>query len=208
MLNKHYLFALAALALIPIVTVLGGALFSLINPEIAAGHANYERNYQLLELFRTMIMFGVLLADVALWFLVSFFLLKAKRRSSRWLMLALLGPFGLAVLTMLGEKAQEYSDCYQRFVRKLNIYLRIAYEAGVFLILGELAYQTMVLKRNLTILYEAYARGIPTAQIIDQQNASSGMWAFSEGLETLFLLALFYLLRPILFNWAARLFRS
>jgi VIT1/CCC1 family predicted Fe2+/Mn2+ transporter len=47
------------------------------------------------------------------------------------------------------------------------------------------------------IIYEAATTGTSTAQIIDQRNASSGMWAFSEGLEVLFLVILFYLLWPI-----------
>ena len=62
------------------------------------------------------------------------------------------------------------------------------------------AYQTMVLKRDLMIMYEAATTGTSTAQIINQQNASSGMWAFSEGLEVCYLVVLFYLLWPILFN--------
>ena len=65
----------------------------------------------------------------------------------------------------------------------------------------------MVLKRDLMIMYEAATTGISTAQIIDRQNASSGMWAFSEGLEVLFLVVLFYLLWPICFNLAGRLSR-
>jgi len=38
------------------------------------------------------------------------------------------------------------------------------------------------------------------AQIMDLQNASSGMWAFAEGNEVIFLVALLYLLRPLAFN--------
>jgi hypothetical protein len=50
------------------------------------------------------------------------------------------------------------------------------------------------------IMLESARTGVPTAQIIDLQNASSGMWAFSEGLEILFLVILFYLFWPICFN--------
>ena len=67
------------------------------------------------------------------------------------------------------------------------------------------AYQAMVLMRDLMIMYEAATTGTSTAQIIDLQNASSGMWAFSEGLEVLFLVVLFYLLWPICFNALGRL---
>ena len=67
------------------------------------------------------------------------------------------------------------------------------------------AFLTMVLERDLMIIYEAATTGASTAQIIDQQNASSGMWAFREGLEVLFLVVLFYLLWPICFNAVGRL---
>ena len=36
--------------------------------------------------------------------------------------------------------------------------------------------------------------------IIDQQDASGGMWAFSEGNEVMFFLVLLYLLRPVCVN--------
>jgi cell division protein FtsX len=94
---------------------------------------------------------------------------------------------------------------YQQFVGKLKIYLRVAYELGFFVVVWVGAYQAMVLKRNLMIMYEAAATRTSTAQIINQQNASSGMWAFSEGLEVLFLVVLFYLLWPICFNVVRRL---
>jgi hypothetical protein len=67
-----------------------------------------------------------------------------------------------------------------------------------------LAYQAMVLKRNLMIMYESATTGISTAQIIDRQNASSGMWAFAEGNEVIYLVVLFYLLWPIVFNIVGR----
>jgi hypothetical protein len=62
------------------------------------------------------------------------------------------------------------------------------------------AYQAMVLKRELMIMYEAATTGTSRAQIINQQIASSGMWAFGESLEVLYLVVLFYLLWPICFN--------
>jgi hypothetical protein len=67
-----------------------------------------------------------------------------------------------------------------------------------------LAYEAMVLKRNLMIHYEAATTGASTAQIINQQNASGGMWAFAEGNEVMFLVVLFYLLRPFVFRVAGR----
>ena len=96
---------------------------------------------------------------------------------------------------------------YQKFVGKLKIYPRVAYELSLFVVVWVGAYQAMVLKRDLLIIYEAATTGTSTAQIIAQQNGSSGMWVFGEGLEVLYLLALFYLLWPICFNIAARLLR-
>ena len=67
------------------------------------------------------------------------------------------------------------------------------------------AFLAMVLTRDLMIMVEAATTGTSTAQIIDRQNASSGMYAISEGLEVLFLVVLFYLLWPICFNVVGRL---
>jgi hypothetical protein len=62
----------------------------------------------------------------------------------------------------------------------------------------------MVLKRNLMIVYESATTGLPAAQIIDQQNVSSGMWAFGEGMEVIYMVVLLYLIRPIVFNTVSR----
>jgi hypothetical protein len=67
-----------------------------------------------------------------------------------------------------------------------------------------LAYEAMVLKRNLMILYESATTGVSTAQIIATQNASSGMWAFGEGMEVMYMVVLLYLLWPIVFNIVGR----
>jgi len=191
--------------MIPAVSVLAGMLINSIDPEIAARTSNYERNYQLLNMAKNLSMLAVLLVMMGLWFLTCFFLIKSKKRSYGWLPLAMLGPFGLMILTMLSDNAPAPADLYQQFVAKLKIYLRVAYELGFFMVVWVGAYQTMVLKRDLMIIYEAATTGISTAQIIDRQNASSGMYAFSEGLEVLFLVVLFYLLWPICFNVVGRL---
>jgi hypothetical protein len=67
-----------------------------------------------------------------------------------------------------------------------------------------LAYQAMVLKRTLMIAYEAATTGVSTAQIINLQDASGGMWAFAEGNEVIFLVILLYLLRPVVFSIVRR----
>ncbi|MSP39544.1 MAG: hypothetical protein EXR70_13740 [Deltaproteobacteria bacterium] len=206
MFKRPYILAIVSFLLIPTVAVLGGILVLSINPEIAAGRANYERNYWLLSLAQSISMWAVLLVVVGLWFLTCFFLLKSKNRSYGWLLpLAVLGPFGLMILTMLNDTAPAPGDLYQQFVGKLKSYLRVAYELGFFVVLWVGAFLAMVLTRDLMIMYEAATTGISAEQIIKLQNDSSGMWALSEGLEVLFLVVLFYLLWPICFNVVGRL---
>ena len=205
MFKRPYVLAIVFFLMIPAVTVLAAMAINSINPEIAAGHANYERNYRLLSLAKNLSVLAVSLVVMSLWFLTCFFLLKSKKRSYGWLPLAMLGPFGLIILSLLGDNAPAPGDLYQQFVGKLKIYLRVAYELSFFVVVWVGAYQTMVLKRDLMIMYEAATTGTSTAQIINQQNASSGMWAFGESLEVLFLVALFYLLWPICFNVVGRL---
>jgi hypothetical protein len=207
MFKRAYILAIVPLLMIPATSVVAAMLIHSINLEIAAGHANYERNYRLLSLAMNISLLAVLLVIIGLWFLTCFLLVKSKQRSYGWLPLAIVGPFGLIVLTMPSENAPSPGDMYQQFVGKLNIYLRVAYELCFFLVVWVGAFLTMVLKRDLMIMYEAATTGTSTAQIIDQQNASSGMYAFSEGLEVLFLVVLCYLLWPMCFNLIGRLFR-
>jgi len=54
------------------------------------------------------------------------------------------------------------------------------------------------------IRHQAAVTGMLVAQIVDQQNASSGMWAFAEGNEVMYFVVLFYLLWPVAFNLVAR----
>jgi hypothetical protein len=200
MFKKDYGLAVVSFLLIPAVVVAGGMLIISINPEIAAGYPNYTRNFWLLDLTKKFFMLAVFLASVGLWFLTCFFLVKSKQQSYVWLVLAMLGPFGFIILTMLRDKTPAFGDLHQQFVGRLKLYLRVAYELCFFMLVWVVAYQSMVLKRNLSILYEAVATGMSMTQIIDQRDASGGMWAFSEGNEVLYLVVLFYLLWPICFN--------
>src|SRR2546427_331006 len=175
MFKRPYVLAIVSFLMIPAVSVLAAMLINSINPEIAAGHSNYERNYRLLSLAKNLSMLAVLLVIMGLWFLTCFFLVKSKKRSYGWLPLAMLGPFGLIILTMLSDNAPAPGDLYQQFVGKLKNYLRVAYELSFFVVVWVGAYQAMVLKRNLMIMYEAVATGTSTAQIINQQNASSAV---------------------------------
>lgn len=210
MIKKEWVVALALLLLIPVVLMLGGAIFSVINPEIAAGHPNYVRNYHLLNLLKLTVMWGTAAAVLVLWLLVCLQVIRAKKQAVGWLVLAALGPFGLAILVMLNDRTMLKdgealeSDRYSRFVRKMNWLVRAGYELCSLLIVWELAWEGMVLKRGLMIRLEAARTGMSVAQVIDLQNASGGMWAFSEGLEVMFLVVLLYLLRPVLFNVVGR----
>jgi hypothetical protein len=180
--------------------MLGGMLFSLISPEIAAGHPNYVHNYHLLSFLRIMCFWASCAVVIALWLLVCLLVIRSKKRSYLWLFLAALGPFGFAVLAMLNDRSPMETDRYARFVRNLNWLLRSGYELCTFVIVWVVAYQAMVLKRILMIGFEAATTGVSTAQIIGVQNASSGMWAFGEGIEVMYLVVLLYLLRPVVFG--------
>jgi hypothetical protein len=204
MMKKQMVVALVLLLLIPVVSMLGGFLFSMINPEIAAGHANYARNYHLLSLVKIMTMWGSGALVAMMWLLACFLVIRSKERSSLWLFFAALGPFGFVILAMLNERAPAETDRHARFVRSLNRFARVGYEVCTFVVIWLLAYQAMVLKRNLMIMYQSATTGISTSQIIATQNASSGMWAFAEGLEVMFMVVLFYLLRPTLFYIVGR----
>jgi len=204
MMKKQTVVALVLLLLIPVAVMLGGLLFSLINPEIAAGHPNYVRNYHLLSLVKDMAWWGSIAAVGILWLLVCFLVIWSKERSSLWMFFAALGPFGFAVLAVLNDRAPAETDRYARFVRNLNRFVRVGYEVCTFVIIWLIAYQAMVLKRDLMIMYESATTGISTAQIIDRQNASSGMWAFAEGNEVMYMVVLLYLIWPIVFNIVGR----
>ena len=108
---------------------------------------------------------------------------------------------------MLEDRSPAPGDLYQQFIRKLKMYWRVPLEIAVFVSVWWLAYQLVVLKRELLISYVSFSTGTPAATIIDQQNASSGMYAFGEGLEEMYLVVLLYLLWPILFTLAGRLLR-
>ncbi len=152
MFKRPYVRAIVSFLMIPAVTVLAGMLINSIDPEIAARTSNYERNFWLLTQAKNLSMLAVLLMTMGLWFLTCFFLIKSKKRSYGWLPLAMLGPFGLIVLTLLSDNAPAPADLYHQFVGKLNIYLRVAYELCFFLVVWVGAFLTMVLKRDLMIM--------------------------------------------------------
>jgi len=203
-MKKQMVVALVLLLLISVVWMLGGLLFSLINPEIAAGHPNYARNYHLLSLVKIMSMLASTAVVGILWLLACFLVIRSKERSWLWLFLAALGPLGFAILAMLNDRAAAETDRHTRFVRNLNRFVRVGYEVCTFAIIWLLAFQAMVIMRNLIIMYQSATTGMSTAQIIDLQNASSGMWAFAEGMEVMYIVVLLYVIRPLIFNTVGR----
>ena len=204
-IKKQYIVALGLLLAIPAVMMMGGALFSVINPEIAAHTKSYVFYWHLLNGLKIGIFWGMLAVVFVMWLLVCFQVIRAKNRSGEWLLLAWLGPVGLAILAMLKDRDAVQTDPYSRFVDKLNWFLRACYEVATFWVFWELAYRIMLLKSNVMIRVEAARSGMTRAQVIDLHNASGGMWAFSEGLEIMFFVVLLYLLRPVVFNLGARL---
>jgi len=207
MARKYYFYSMITFLLIPAALLSGGRIYNFINPEIAVHTGNYALYYRLLDLVRYAAMMGMLLGSIGLWILTCFFLLKSKHQSNWWLLLAVFGPCGFIVMTILKDNTDELSDLYRRFVRRINILLRIVYELCAVYVIWNLSYQLVVLKRNIMIRHDAAATGVSMAQIINQQNASGGMWAFSEGMETMYLVVLIYLLLPICFNLAGQLYK-
>ena len=204
-MKRQLVIALALLLAIPVVSMLGGFLVGLINPEIAAGHPNYIRNFHLLMLLKGAMALGAAGVIACSWLLVCFLVIRSKKRSMWWLFFAALGPFGFAVLAMLDDSAPAESDRYSRFLRNLNAFVRVGYEACTFAVIWLLAYEAMVLLRNIIILVQSAATGMSIAQVIDLQNASSGMWAFGEGMEVMYIVIVLYLIWPIAFNLVGRM---
>lgn len=199
MIKKQLVFAFALLLLIPLVTMLGGMISNLVNPEIAAGHANYVRNWHLLNALKIGLFLGSLAMAGLLWVAACFLVIRSKNRSLPWLLLAVLGPIGFAVLATLNDRDAAEAGGYAQFVRGMNGLVRGSYEIGTFVLVWVLAYQAMLLNREAIIRFQAIAQGVSVAQIRDIQSASSGMWAFGESIEVLYLVALLYVLRPLLF---------
>ena len=204
-MKKQAGYALLLYLLIPVVVMAGGFIAGHINPEIAAGHANYTRNFRLLMLAKGAIFLaGGAIAGI-LWLAVCFLVIRSKERSLWWMVAAAFGPFGFAILAMLDDRAPEEMDRYSQFVQNLNKFVRALYEACVFVGIWTLAYEVMVVLRSLIILGQAAASGMSRAQIIDIQNASGGMWAFAEMNEVMYMVILFYLAWPMVFNGVGRL---
>ena len=205
--KRQYVLALACYLSIPVVLIGGAGVFRLIDPELARGHANYARDYQLLEMTRTGAVMAAGGLALVLWASCCYLVLKSRHRSLGWLPMAAAGPFGFVVIAALEDRAPAPGDLHQQFMRKLRIYGRLPLEVVMFVAVWFVTYEFVVLKRNLMIAFESLSTGTPTAVIVAQQAASSGMWAAGEGMEQIYLIILIYLLRPILFNLGGQLFK-
>lgn len=206
--KRHYVLAIACYLAIPVLVIAGRTLFSLIDPEIARGHADYVRNYRLLDLARVGGLRASWFLALILFIMTCYYILVSRQRSLGWLALAAAGPFGLIAITMLSDRSPDVEDRHQQFVRQLKMHWRIPLEIALFFGVCYVAYEAMVVKRDLMISYESFTSGVPVETIVAIQNESSGMWAFSEGNETMYLIGLTYLLLPFLFNLVSRRLKS
>lgn len=205
--KRKYLLALACFLAIPAVLLAEGVVFRLLDPELARGFSHYTRNYRLIELARTGSTIAAGGVVLILWVATSYLVLKVRHRSAGWLVLAAGGPVGFAGIAMLKDLTPAPGDLYQQFVWKLKAGWRAAFEITVFVLVWILAFQLMVLKHDLMVHYESFTTGTPVATIIEQQNAESGMRAFSEGMEVMYLVVLLYLLWPIGFNLVGKILK-
>jgi len=208
MLKRRYVPAFACYLLIPVVLIAGMRISLLIDPEWARGHADYAFGFWMLEMAQRGVQLATMGLVLALWLAVCYLVLKSRQRSLLWLPLAAAGPFGFIAIAMLQDHAPAPEDLYQQFIRKLKMYWRVPLEIAVFVSVWVIAFLAMVLKRDLMIGYESFSTGTPVETIVARQNESSGMYAFSEGLEIFFFVVLIYLVLPMLFNLVGRLFKA
>ena len=205
--RRLYLLAIGCCLMIPVVIIAGAAAARLIDPESAVHTANYTRNYLLLEWIQKGFLMTSAGISFALWMACCYLVIRARHRSILWLPLGIAGPFGLIVIASLKDSSPQPRDLYQHFLRSMALYWRVLFEVAFVVTVFVLSYQAIVLERHVQIQLESLTTGTPIETIVEQQNASSGMYAFGEGMEELYLIAMLYLLRPILFNLAGRLFQ-
>jgi hypothetical protein len=208
MVKRAYVLALACYVSIPAVVICGVGLFVVIDPEMARGHADYARDWQLLNLARLGVLWVAGGLALVLWTSCCYLVLRSRQRSLRWLSLAAAGPFGFSVIATLEDRSPAPGDLYQQVIRNLKTYWRIPLEITVFVSVWFLACASVFVKREVMIALESLTTGTSVSAIIAQQTASSGMWAAGEGLEAMYLAALIYLLWPIAFNLAGQPFKS
>jgi len=194
--KRLYSLALLCYLAIPVVVIASGTVASL------------ALNFKLLELAKAGVMLAGAGLALALWIACCYFVLKSRDRSPGWLAFAFAGPLGFSVIAALKDRAPGPNDAYQHVVGRLNVVLRVTLEVILFFSVWLLAYQAMLIKRELMIRLQAALTGRSVEDIVAEQSASSGMWAAAEGMEVLYLVPLLYLFWPLAFNVVGRLFRS
>jgi hypothetical protein len=208
MIRKYYGRSVLALLLIPVAAILAARIFDAINPELAAGHSDYARNYALLEHLRNGVPLATLVLLGILWLLACIWLLRAKSRRRAWLWLALLGSAGFAVLTALLDRSPlSAHDAYGRLLVRLPKLLRVLYEIVRFAVFVVVTWQLVDWFNDGTALLDATRRGVPLAEVLAERDASSGMWAFGDAVRSAYLFVLLYALWPAGYNSVAWLIR-
>jgi hypothetical protein len=143
---------------------------------------------------------------LVLWLATCFFLLKSRERSVAWLLLAVAGPLWFMFIAMLPDRAPAPADLFQHIIPRLKLYWRIPLEIAAFVCIWTLAFLGMAVARETMIQLASFRTGTSVETIIAIQDASSGMYAFAEGLQVLYLVPLLYLLWPMVFNTAGHVF--
>ncbi len=206
-MKRSYFASLLLYALIPVVMLFAGSLFSSIDPQSMAGHSNYERNYHLFEMLKHLILYGGFVVSFGLWVATCFFLLQAKKRTAAWMLLSMLGSLGFVALSMLNDREPHIADVYHAFRDKLSTVWRIAYECLLFVGTFVLSFIIVLTLEEWAMIFEAGQRGVPVTLIQQERDASSGMLAFSEGWAILYLVPMLYLLWPVVVNIVCGLWR-
>jgi hypothetical protein len=197
MIRKYYARSIIALLLIPVVTLSAAGIDFAIDPELARGHANYVRNFALLQHLRVGVVLAALMLVIALWLLACVWLLRARSQRRAWLSLSLLGPLGFAWLMTLPDRSTpDPADAYRRQLTRLPSPLRILYEIVRFAVFGFIALQLIEWFDEGTALLEASRRGMPLAQVLAERDASGGMWAFGDLIRAGCVFVLLYALWP------------
>src|SRR5262245_54348247 len=142
--KRRYLLAILCYILIPVAVLAGAAAHRLIDPEMARTHANYTRDYQLLEMTRTAALMAAAGLACVLWGLCCYFVLRSRERSARWLSFGIAGPLGFSVIAALEDRAPSPGDRYQRFIRRLKPYWRVPLELALFVAVWTLTYNVIV----------------------------------------------------------------
>ncbi len=105
-MTRHpYPLAIACYLAILAVMLAGAGLASLIDPEMALGHGNYERDFRWLQMAQQ----GVLMASaglmLVLWAAACYLVIASRQRSALWLVLGATGPFAFMFIALLGDKS-------------------------------------------------------------------------------------------------------